>query len=217
MVSYPALTIEQIKAEHEPFLDVYVQEEAKGYLFEHAHDLSTGIGALCLDGFLQEDALQELHDTWRNVRGGTLRWAPVATGLIDLMSDLSRLYVDKNKLIDLHCTVKHLGYNPNNPAINTLVPRHHDWKDGNAVLFNWDVRGSQTYILGDREVPVQSNQLVIVDGDSTYLPSKDAYGTVVHAVETNASTAELATLERNRILLFWDGEPTDTNMLPPEA
>ena len=216
------INIDELAEKHAQFFDIYVQPEAASYLFEHATDLQTDIGAVSVQNFLHDqyvDGLNALMAT-ASEGGGRIIHDPLIPDLVEALTDMSRLYVEHNKLLSLHATIKDLHYAPGIPGVNTLVPPHHDWKDGNAVLYNWDVEGpQQVYRLGKSAVRIASNQLVILNGDSTYLPSRDAYGTVVHAVEPaeGVPESEFTHMARKRILLFWDGEPTDVTMLPPEA
>ncbi len=214
------VTLEDITFEHAHFLDTHVTTEAVDYLMQHAHELQEGVGSIGIQGFLRPHAVEELGmvlgESYRG--GGRIIFADATINLMDFMLDMSRLYISKHSLLTPHATIKPMSYNPDEPKFHTLVPRHHDWKDGNAVLYNWDVEGDHVYHIGDTAVHVDSNQLVVLNGDSRYLTSRDAYGTQVHSVEPvdGATQQELESLARNRVLVFWDGVPTDITMVPPE-
>lgn len=213
-----SLDVDQFIERNAYFLDTYVEPSAASKFIERAPGLQLGVGAVSIAGFIKEEHSVDLNK-FMGQHGGTMVLNPLIPDLIDAMSDMSRLYVDHNKLLTLRASAKRLGYSPENESYHTFIEPHHDWKDGNAVLYNWNVKGSQVYRLGDYTVPLEANQLTILNGDSTFLPSRNAYGTVVHAVESQAQATdpETALAARDRILVFWDGEATDVTMLPPEA
>ncbi len=211
---------EEVFSRHEIFLSEYAEAQAVEDLKARAKDLQGSIGAISVNDFLKPGSLTELNtvldESFRG--GGRIIFAPITIAFIELLSDLSRMYVTRHPMLEVHNTIKPLSYNPDNPKFHTLIPTHHDWKDGNAVLFNWDVTGEQEYHLGREILAVASNQLIVIKGDSTYLTSQGAYGSAAHSVEAakNVPKAALKTLARKRILFFWDGEPTDIDMVPPE-
>jgi hypothetical protein len=134
------------------------------------------------------------------------------------MKDLSSLSVSKHELTLPSASAKKLVCSPDNPKTHSLVPPHHDFKDGNAVLYNWNVQGQQIYSLGEKTIELANNQLLILNGEPTFLPKTKAHGTIVHAVEApgDLSQVELEQISRDRLLVYWDGVPTDISMLPPE-
>jgi hypothetical protein len=220
MITLPYTAIEVFRL-HRDFLHEHANPEAVRELVVHAPKLQTDLGVLSINSFLNDRAVENLETLSFNGDGNyrTDKNYKLVASMLMFMSEVSSMYIARHELTELHATVKRMVYDPAHPKHHTVVEPHHDWKDGNAVLYNCNVTGDQIYTVGGKDLEIRNNQLTVLNGESTYLPISHAYGTAVHSVHPpkNYASEQLLELRRDRFLVFFDGEPTTVTMLPPEV
>lgn len=199
---------------HSEFLERFTTFDFRTELQMRLYGLTDLLGAACVNNVLTEQAeaqLDELEFIDGRCDPGD---HPVARGLLALMLDVSRYsaYQHGHLLTTPRTTVKRLHYDPNDPALHTLTPPHHDYGDGNAVLYNRRVRGQHFMVVGTypgTTIPIESNQLLALSGQAQYLDAVRAWGTHVHSVVASpvAKEGERQNLGRDRYLAYYDGPP----------
>lgn len=99
-----------------------------------------------------------------------------------------------------------------------VLGEHQDFLDGHAVVYNWDVNGSLIYIIGGKEITVDSNELIVINGAAELISvegllknnsSRRSYGwaTKPHNVIGSGRTS------RKRLLVYADGVETTITQL----
>jgi hypothetical protein len=199
---------------HAEFFERYTNLGTRTELQIRLYELADSVGAVSVNNVLTRDAEAELDELEFVDGRSDPSDHPVARGLLDVMLDISRynVYQHAYHLTTPRSSIKRLDYTPGNPSLHTLTPPHHDFGDGNAVLYNRDVRGQHFMVVGTypgRTIPIESNQLIVLSGQAQYLDVRGAWGTPVHSVQASpvAHEYERRNLGRARYLAYYDGPP----------
>jgi hypothetical protein len=207
----PICSVSELITLQGAFLDEYVNPKAADYLIRMLSGHNQGRWyerpAIVVEEFLKPHYVASLGElAFRNGRCTTADQHPVAGAFIKFMLDVSRFGIDKHPLESPRWTAKQLESDPQDPALDTLVPLHQDHGDGSAVLYNYGVTGSHVLLVDGIAAPIKDNILTVINGQYSPIRELGYYGTVAHRVmRAYGDTGEL---RRTRLLAYYDGEPT---------